>query len=41
MNEILLIILGAIIMFCYQGYKQKKRNENDYYKKYRRSKGWE
>ncbi len=39
-KEIILIILATLIMFCIQWYKQR-RKKNDYWKKYRQSKGWE
>ena len=38
-KELILIILVGVVVLGYQWYKDKKKN--DYWKKYRRSKGWE
>ena len=39
-KQLILIILCAVIMFGYQWIKEEKK-KNDYYKKYRKSQGWE
>ena len=39
-KQLILVILVAVIMFGYQYIKEKKK-KNDYYKKYRKSQGWE
>ena len=39
-KQLILIILAAVIMFGYQWIKEEKK-KNDYYKKYRKSQGWE
>ena len=39
-KQLILIILVAVIMFGYQWIKEEKK-KNDYYKKYRKSQGWE
>ena len=38
-NQLILIILVGVMVLGYQWYKDKKKN--DYWKKYRRSQGWE
>ena len=38
-KQLILIILVAVVVLGYQWYKDKKKN--DYWKKYRRSQGWE
>ena len=38
-KQLILIILVGVIVLGYQWYKDKKKN--DYWKKYRRSQGWE
>ena len=38
-KQLILIILVAVVMFGYQWIKEEKKN--DYYKKYRKSQGWE
>ena len=39
-KQLILIILVAVVMFGYQYCKDEKK-KNDYWKKYRRSQGWE
>ena len=39
-KQLILIILAAVVVFGYQYIKDEKK-ENDYYKKYRKSQGWE
>jgi len=39
-KQLILIIFVAVIMFGCQWIKEEKK-KNDYYKKYRRSQGWE
>jgi hypothetical protein len=39
-KQLLLIIITTVIIFGYQWYKDNKR-KNDYWKKYRRSQGWD
>jgi len=38
-KQLILIILVGVMVLGYQWYKDKKKN--DYWKKYRRSQGWE
>ncbi len=38
-KQLILIIITAVAVFGWQLWKGKKKN--DYWKKYRRSKGWE
>jgi len=38
-KELILITLVAVVVLGWQWYKDKKKN--DYWKKYRRSQGWE
>ena len=38
-KQLILIILTAVVVLGWQWYKDKKKN--DYWKKYRRSQGWE
>ena len=38
-KQLILIILVAVVIFGWQLWKDKKKN--DYWKKYRRSQGWE
>jgi len=38
-KQLILIILVAVVVLGYQWYKDKKKN--DYWKKYRKSQGWE
>jgi predicted negative regulator of RcsB-dependent stress response len=38
-KQLILLILVWVVVFGYQYYKDKKKN--DYWKKYRRSQGWE
>ena len=39
-KQLILIILVAVVVFGYQFIKDEKK-KNDYWKKYRRSQGWE
>jgi len=39
-KQLILIILSAIVIFGYQWIKDEKK-KNDYWKKTRRSQGWE
>ena len=39
-KQLILIILVAVVVLGYQWYKDNKR-KNDYWKKYRRSQGWD
>ena len=39
-KQLILIILVWVAVFGYQYYKDEKK-KNDYWKKYRRSQGWE
>jgi hypothetical protein len=39
-KQLILIILVGVVMFGYQWIKDEKK-KNDYYKKYRKSQGWE
>ena len=39
-KQLILIILVWVVVFGYQYIKDEKK-KNDYYKKYRRSQGWE
>jgi len=39
-KQLILIILTAVVVFGYQWIKDEKK-KNDYYKKYRKSQGWE
>lgn len=38
-KQLILIIITAVVVLGWQWYKDKKKN--DYWKKYRRSQGWE
>tara|TARA_R100001443_G_scaffold35185_1_gene48947 strand:- start:639 stop:767 length:129 start_codon:yes stop_codon:yes gene_type:complete len=38
-KQLILILLTAVVVLGYQCYKDKKKN--DYWKKYRRSQGWD
>ena len=39
-KQLILIILVAVVVFGYQWIKEEKK-KHDYYKKYRKSQGWE
>tara|TARA_Y100001963_G_scaffold41063_1_gene57570 strand:+ start:456 stop:587 length:132 start_codon:yes stop_codon:yes gene_type:complete len=39
-KQLILIILVAVVVLGYQWIKEEKK-KNDYWKKYRRSQGWE
>ena len=39
-KQLILIILVWVVVFGYQYYKNEKK-KHDYYKKYRKSQGWE
>ena len=39
-KQLILIILVAVVVFGYEYIKDEKK-KNDYYKKYRKSQGWE